>query len=235
MLGISPITYNSKSHTPSFGYNKKDVDNDINFYKEQVEELDEFINENYIPDKMKKPFKFFRTIANGAIDGLAVFGSTLMLASFVKKSGAKLNSNKFVKNAVEKTKPLAKKVPEAVSFVKEKISTLFDKLLKSSVYQKFADTKLGRRIIADTSVLTVKGEDAMSTAKKSIDKAIEPIKNINSDKAVKGTATVLGIGSGITGAYETTMRDDITADVDEGFEDEEPMLFEEDRYYRESA
>ena len=75
----------------------------------------------------------------------------------------------------------------------------------------------------------------MSTAKKSIDKAIEPIKNINSDKAVKGTATVLGIGSGITGAYETTMRDDITADVDEGFENEEPMLFEEDRYYRESA
>ena len=209
MLGISPVSYNKYSKAPSFGYNKQDVDNDINFYKEQVNELEQFLNEDHIPDKMKKPFKFFRIIANGAIDGLAVFGSTLMLASFIKKSSAKISSNKYVKNTVEMAKPLAEKIPTAITFVGEKFTGLFDKFLKSSIYKRFADTKIGKRIIADTSFLYIKGKDMKSAAEISINKATEPIRNINKDKAINGTAAVLGIGSGITGAYETTMRDDI--------------------------
>ena len=216
MLGISPVSYNSHSKAPSFGYNKQDVDKDISFYKEQVEELDQFINENYIPDKMKKPFKFFRTIANGAIDGLAVFGSTLMLAGFIKKSGAKIGANKYYNSATNIVKSLAEKAPKGLKYVGEKIVQGFDKLLKSPIYEKFASSKWGKRLIVDASILAVKGEDAIKVAMKPVkklqepiqNKIINPIKNINSDKAVKGTATVLGIGSGITGAYETTIRDD---------------------------
>lgn len=222
MLGISPISYNSQSHSPSFGYSKRDVDNDINFYKEQVEELDQFINENYIPDKMKKPFKFFRTIANGAIDGLAVFGSTLMLASFVKKSSAKINSNKYVKNAVEMAKPYAQKIPVALSYIKGQASKGLDELV-------------------DRNIISAKTEEKIKNAFKPLFDI-----HINSDKAVKSTATVLGIGSGITGAYETTMRDDIKNedeyDNDEDFRDEADIDnndFEYDdpdeRSYRESA
>ena len=211
MLGISPISNNSLSHSPSFGYGKRDVDNDINFYKEQVEELDQFINENYIPDKMKKPFKFFRTIANGAIDGLAVFGSTLMLASFIKKSSAKINSNKYVKNAVEMAKPYAQKIPTALSYIKGQASK-------------------GLKELVDRNIISAKTEGKIRDA-------VRPLFDIhiNTDKAVKGTATVLGIGSGITGAYETTMRDDIRneADIDNNdFEYEDP---DKEDYYRESA
>lgn len=227
MLGISPVSYNNHSKSLSFGYNKKDVDNDISFYKEQVAELDQFLNENYIPDKMKKPFKFFRTIANGAIDGLAVFGSTLMLASFVKKSGAKINSNKYYTKAVEHTKPLMEKLPKALTYIGEKISAGFDALVKTDLYKKFAGTKLGKRLIVDASVLAVKSEDAVA-------KAMKPVKNINTDKAVKGTATVLGIGSGVTGAYETSMRDNTKAEV-EDYDDNDFDSYEDENYYRESA
>ena len=213
MLGISPISNNSLSHSPSFGYGKREVDNDINFYKEQVEELDQFINENYIPDKIKKPFKFFRTIANGAIDGLAVFGSTLMLASFIKKSSAKINSNKYVKNAVEMAKPYAQKIPTALSYIK-------------------GQTSKGLKELVERNIISAKTEEK-------IRKAVRPLVDfhINSDKAIKGTATVLGIGSGITGAYETTIRDDIRDEVDEGDEDDfSSHDYEEDYdYYRESA
>jgi hypothetical protein len=237
MLGISPVSYNNHSKAPSFGYSKQDVDNDINFYKEQVEELDQFINENYIPDKMKKPFKFFRTIANGAIDGLAVFGSTLMLAGFIKKSGAKIGANKYYNSAVNIAKSAIEKAPKGLKFIGEKIVKGFDKLLKSPIYEKFASSKWGKRLIVDASILAVKGEDAIKVAMKPVkklqepiqNKIIKPIKNIDSDKAVKGTATVLGIGSGVTGAYETSMRNDEKAEV------EEPDFENYEEEYRESA
>jgi hypothetical protein len=245
MLGISPVTYN-KSQSLSFGYNKKDVDQDINFYKEQVEELDQFLNEDYIPDKMKKPFKFFRTIANGAIDGLAVFGSTLMLASFVKKSGAKIGANKYFKQTVTGSKSVMNKIADGFKFVGGKIAEVlnkgFDAIVNSSAYKKFTNTNIGKKIKGDAAFIISKGldmKDAGAVKSQEIMKKVaEPIKNINTDKAVKGTATVLGIGSGITGAYETTMRDDIKAEVDEGDDTDYPPSrdYEEDYdYYRESA
>lgn len=204
MLGISPISYNSKSHAPSFGYSKADVDNDINFYKEQVDELDKFLNENIIPEKMKKPFKFFRVIANGAIDGLAVFGSTLMLASFIKKSGTRINSNKYVKDAMETAKPYLEKIPAAFTYIGKQVSN-------------------GLSALTEHDLISAKTEEK-------IRKTVKPLTDVHvdSDKAVKSTATVLGIGSGITGAYETTMRDDIDAEIEDDFEN-----YEED--YRESA
>ena len=243
MLGISPVSYNSHSKAPSFGYNKQDVDKDINFYKEQVEELDQFINENYIPDKMKKPFKFFRTIANGAIDGLAVFGSTLMLAGFIKKSGAKIGANKYFKQTVTGSKSVMNKIADGFKFVGGKIAEGlnkgFDAIVGSSLYEKVANTKLGRKIKGDAAFLIAKGLDMKDAgvlkSQEIMKKVAEPIKNINTDKAVKGTATVLGIGSGITGAYETTIRDDVKDEVDESDDRPSSRDYEQDYDYRESA
>lgn len=202
MLGIAPISLNNPVKvSPSFkGHTKDSIQDDIDFYKEQVEEIDQFLQEDYVPEKVKKPLKFFRMIANGAIDGLAVFGSTMMLSGFVRKSGARISSNTQVKKVQKFIQPALDLIPKGYTNLKGALLKGLDRLVKTDAYQKFLSTKIGKRIMTNVAILAVKSEDLAT-------KLTKPIKEINADKVTKGTAAFLGIGSGVTGAYETTLDD----------------------------
>ncbi len=212
MLGITPLSISNRSKSPSFqSMTKESIDSDIKFYKDQVDEIDQFLNEDYVPQKVKKPLKFFRTIANGAIDGLAVFGSTMMLSGFVRKSGAKLTANQNIQKLTQKAKPIIDLVPKAFSKIGDFFSKGLDKLVKTDTYQKFLSTKIGKKVMTNVALLFAKSEELA-------DKLTKPIKNINTDKVTKGAATFLGIGSGVTGAYETAIENDkqvAVEDIDE--------------------
>ena len=190
MLAIQPVSVSSNYKNPAFkqSWTKQDVEDEIGFIRGQVNEINEFIDDNVVPEKIKKPFKFFRVIANAAIDGLAVFGSAIMLSAFVKKSYGRIVSSKVVTNKIN---PMMKKGSQAIN---ENLDKAIDKLTKTDLYKKIIKTKIGKEIIGDTTVLTVKAENATKKI------------NIDGNKITQYGAGVLGVGAGITGAYEATIE-----------------------------
>lgn len=231
MLGITPLLLNNRTKVaPSFkGQTDDSVKENIDFYKEQVAELDQFLSEDYVSDKVKKPLKFFRVIANGAIDGLAVFGSTMMLAGFVKKSGARISSNKYVKQVQGFMQPAIDLIPKGYTKLKGALLNGLGRVVQSNPYQKFISTKLGKRIMTNVGVLAIEAGDLAA-------KLVKPFKEIKTDKLIKGVAAFLGVGSGVTGAYETTLDKKIP---EQGVQDEANKVQEPDnkseQEYREAA
>ena len=181
MLTIQPNFTNYRSNT-AFGYNKQSVEENKNFYQESVEQLDEFLSNDYVPDSVKKPFKFFRVIGNAAFQGLAVFGSALGLASFMKKGKAKVDSFNFVKNAKSHVSDLK---------IGEKAGKLVENIKQSERYQEFKKTTFGAKAI-----------EYAKQANELLGKVIAPIKRMTYDKSTKAVATVLGTGSGLAGGYQ---------------------------------
>jgi len=181
MLTIQPNFTNYRSK-PSFGLNRESLEENKNFYQESVEQLDEFLSNDYVPDSVKKPFKFFRVVGNAAFQGLAVFGSALGIAGFMKKGKAKIDGYNFVKNAKSRVAGLK---------IGEKFGKMAENIKKSERYQEFKKTPFG----AVTVEYAKKANDLIT-------KAVAPLKNMTYDKSTKTVATVLGTGSGLAGGYE---------------------------------
>ena len=186
MLAIQPVSVNRNYQSSSFkgSWDKQDVDNEIGFIEGQVSEMNELINDQYVPNSVKKPFKFFRVIANAAIDGLAVFGSAIMLGNFLKKSYGRISSTGFISN---KVKPLAKDV---IKELKLGVKDGLNALKETERYERFVKTDYGAKSVDKL----VKLKNYISNLK------------INTKKIGNGVAATLGVGAGITGAYEATME-----------------------------
>jgi len=215
MLAIQPVSTNNYNKPAKVNF--KGWEDDISQGRQTIEDgqraLNEILNDQQVPDKLKKPVKFFKVLTNAALEGLAVFGSVMILGDFLKKG----KGNKVVQQAVGKAKPV---VDKALSFA-EKLGELFKKGV-----EKAKETSIGKRIEAKLNEFfsTKKGKRILDHARKFkrqlskvLEKVLAPIKNMNGDKATKGVATVLGIGSGATGAYEATMTP----------EERDPEMFDE--------
>ena len=183
MLTIQPNFTNYRTKV-SFGMDMDEVEENKNFYRDSVEQIDEFLSSDYVPEGVKKPFKFFRVIGNAAFQGLAVFGSMLGIANFFKKGKAKVDSYKFVQNAKTRVDNLN---------LGKKLDNLIASVKKTKYYQDFRANSVGSKII--------KG---VKTAK---EYASKPFQNVNYDKATKATAAVLGTGSGLAGGYEEYIKE----------------------------
>ena len=216
MLAIQPISVSNSSTAktvrPSFkGWDKESADAEKDFFEQQRQELDNLINDDNIPDKIKKPFKFFRVIANGAIEGLAVFGSVMMLAGLLKQT----KSSKVAEGLADTIKPMGKKVAQGAKSITKVVSDLIQKAAKTkqgeqviNTYKKYAGTMKAKRKLV---VL----RKYYRSAKAVLNKILKPVKNITADKITKGTAAGLGIGSGLTGAYEASMKNQDLSILDE--------------------
>lgn len=175
MLTIQPNITNYRVSRPAFGMSQDEVEREKEFYQESVEQLDEFINNDVVPDKIKKPFKFFRVLGNAAFTGLAVFGSFLGITSAAKKGKAHVQEYKFVQKASAKVK----------------------KIFNSKYTQKFfTENRIGKKIA-----------EYAKKVKEFFANIFAPLKGkINEEKITKGTATVLGTGSGAAAGYEEMMK-----------------------------
>lgn len=210
MLTVQPYsTSSSIAKRPAFKgeWDKATIDQERDFIERQKEALDSVLNDDYVPDKMKKPFKFFKVLYNAALDGLAVFGAVFFMKDFIKKGA----NSKVAQKAVSTAKPAIDASAKGLKYVGGKLYDYCAKAYKflrntslgqksAELYNKFANTEAGKVVIKYTKV-------AASKAKTLLDKAISPIKGASVDKATNGLATVLGIGSGISGAYETAMKE----------------------------
>lgn len=203
MLAIQPVSTNNYNRPAKVNF--KGWEEDISQGRQTIEDgqraLNEILNDQQVPDKLKKPVKFFKVLTNAALEGLAVFGSVMILGDFLKKG----KGSKVVLSAVEKAKPLGKQLVKAADELGK---------LSSKGIEKVKGTSIGKNIVSKLSKFfgTMKGKRILVHARKFkrqiakiLQKVLAPIKNLNGDKATKGVAAVLGIGSGATGAFEATM------------------------------
>ena len=211
MLTIQPVSANSYNRPAKVNF--KGWEDDIDQGRQAIEDgqraLDGILGDDKVPQKLKKPVKFFKVLTNAALEGLAVFGSVMILADFFKKG----KGSKVAGNFVEKMKPLAEKVAKGTKGVYEYVK---------AGAKKLAETNLGKKLVEkfNTFAATPKGKKVIEFAKKVfeklcevLDKAAKPFKNMDGDKVTKTTAATLGIGSGLTGAYEESMKNEnITPD-----------------------
>ena len=213
MLTIQPVSVNQVySRKPAFkGYDNDAIKDDKKFMEDQVRELDEIINDSYVPEGIKKPFKFFRVLGTAALEGIAVFGSVVMLAGQAKKIGARINKSKVTQKVA---KPLGSKILSGLQYIASKIGAgvkflkgtkLGQKAVKQ--YRKFAQTKVGKAIIGFTKAAYRKSADFIKNM----------LKKLDGDKVTKGTAATLGVGSGISGAYEEAVKNDEAKTSEEEF------------------
>ena len=77
-----------------------------------------------------------------------------------------------------------------------------------NAYKKYAGTMSAKRKL----VVLRKYYRAANAV---LNKILKPVKNITADKITKGTAAGLGIGSGLTGAYEASMKNQDLSILDE--------------------
>ena len=204
MLTIQPVSANQiYSKRPVFKGHDDSIEQDRKFLQDQLRDLDQVINDDVIPEKIKKPFKFFRVLGAAALEGVAVFGSVMALVGMAKRTGAKINNSEFSKKASEAAKPVGKMFAKGYEFLVSKAKAGFELFKKTKLgqktakyYHKFAASKIGKAIIGFT--------------KQAYTKASEFVKNmfskVDGDKATKATATTLGVGSGISGAYEEAVK-----------------------------
>ena len=208
MLTIQPINYSKQNSVkPAFGWDKQSIEEEKDYFARKKEELDEILNDEYVPESVKKPFKFFNMVANASISGLAVFGSALAISSFFKGAGAKAASSKTIQSITTKTKPLAQKAISLLKVAGKKIVEGF-KFLENTkygkkardLYAKFEKTSFGTKVAKYT-------KKALNKTKQYIKKVLAPIKNVTYDGASKTTATVLGTGSGLAGGYQEDIKE----------------------------
>lgn len=183
MLTIQP-NFTSYRAKPAFGMSIDEVEENKSFYRDSVEQIDEFLDNDYVPDSVKKPFKFFRVIGNAAFQGLAVFGSALGIASFLKKGKAKVDGFKFVQGAKTKVHNLN---------IGSKFDNLVSAIKNTKYYKDFRNNSVGSKIIEGVKVAT--------------EYISKPFKKLTYDNTTKTTATVLGAGSGLAGGYEEYVKE----------------------------
>ena len=197
MLAIQPVSannYNKQSKVNFKGSWEDEIAESRQTTQEVQRAIDKILSDEQVPGKLKKPLNFFKVLTNAALEGLAVFGSVMILGDFLKKG----KGNKVVLKATEKAKPIAKKAAE---YAKD-----LGKIIEKGA-EKAKNTTWGQKVVSKLGKLlgTMKAKRMLVRARKLGRALTKPFKDMNLDKAIKRIAVFLGFGSGATGAYESTM------------------------------
>lgn len=164
------------------------------YYENQKHECDELLEDQYLPKGFKNAVKVGKVVSEGILEGWAVAWAATKGAKFSKNIGLKVIDSKFAKN-------IAKMFGNLAEFVKVKSSPLTKKLGENfeTVINKLDTNKYGKYV--------VKGLKAINNGFKAVKAVVTTVleklgvKNFTYEKATKATATTLGVGSGLAGAY----------------------------------
>ena len=214
MLAIQPVSLNSTTKNTTFkagvSGSQNFYENERNYFEEQRGVLNGIINDDNIPEGMKKPLKVLRAITNGIVDGLAVGWAVMAGANSCKKVA---NSN-VAKSISSAAKPIGEGFIKALNNFGELIVGGFNKLKDtkfgqkvSTLYKKVADSKYGKPVFEFTKKSANVIVDFAKTTYKTI-------KSVTYDKATRALAKILGGGSGVAGAYATA-REENPVEIEE--------------------
>ena len=223
MLTVQPKFTNQSSYKTSFKgdsdfINESKYNEKKSYYENKKSEFDKIINDEYVPEGMKKGAKVFKIASEGILEGWAVTWAAAKGGKFLKAGYLKAASSKFTKRATEMLKPLGKGLKKSSRNIKISLLNGLDKIKTSKLLTKTtsffnkAEETLNKTKLGQVVVATVKG---IGKALKAVGKAIssithkiaEPFKKVTYDKAAKATASTLGVGSGIAGAYSAARKE----------------------------
>lgn len=224
MLTIQPASVRN-SVKPAFkGFDENSYRQERAFYQDQVNQFDDFINDDHIPRQIKRPFKWFRTLSAAVVDGLAVAWATYTALKYGKSTYNKVASSKYADRASKKA-----------TAMKESVNKLFGEAAEfvSKKYNDFKASRLGKKITGwvDAFKKSSFGSKTIEYSKKAYewgktfiqgilnkfkkaDVAKEATEGTQAaaekntfEKVSKGVSAVMGTGSGIAGAYASTVED----------------------------
>ncbi len=200
MLNVQP-NFTTSAYKPVFRGEKDFLTEDAvneekDFYARQIDGFNEIIDDEYMPSGMKKAAKVLRIISEGILEGWAVAWGAKKGLNFLKSSSVKtINSNTYKKAAeiLQPTRDYAAKILKNVKkYAVKKLG-----LLKKS---KFAKSNFSQYVVKQYNKLKTVAEPYITKIK-------EKTTNITYEKATNATATVLGVGSGATGAINAAIRE----------------------------
>lgn len=238
MLTVQPKFTNQSSYKTSFKgesdlINEEKYNEKKSYYQNQKMEFDKIINDEYVPEGMKKGAKVFKVASEGILEGWAVTWAATKGGKCLKSGYLKAANSKFAKWATEMLKPLGKGLKKSSKNIKTSLLKGLENIKTSKLVTKTtnffskAEETLNKTKLGQVVVATIKG---IGKAFKAVGKAIsyiahkiaEPFKKVTYDKATKATASTLGVGSGIAGAYSAARKEskETTSDMDKDFADE---------------
>lgn len=229
MLTIQPtgITNNNFSKHPVFKgednildeqtYNKKKF-----YYANQKNECDKILNDQYVPDGMKKGVKICKVASEGILEGWAVTWAATEGAKFAKSSVLKAINSKFAKSTAKAMKPLKTGIQHSARNIGKSFTKGIENFKKSNFVTKVADkidkaekslnkSAPGRLVVKFISGIGKCFKALGNVISTVTHKLVQPFKKLTYDKAAKATAATLGVGSGAAGAYNAA-REEIIKD-----------------------
>ncbi len=199
MLGIQP-NLTARVSTASVAFTSKPdeieadkVKKDVVYYKDRADDLDEVINNDVIPEKLKKPFKYMKALAMGIFEGGIVFWAAIKGRDFIKN----LSNNKNTKSVVETLAPIKDGFKETSAKISTGLKNQFNKFKKTDLgkkltswYDRFTKTMVGKKVVE----FATEANDGLKSLK-------NKIKGVNYDKATNITAATIATGSGVATTY----------------------------------
>ncbi|MBD5402643.1 hypothetical protein HDR58_07585 [bacterium] len=218
MLTIQPnFTQYSAKNTTFRGVatlDEKTYNEQRAFYERQKQEFEDLINDDHIPESGKKIMNLFKIVSEGVLEGWAVLWGATKGAKAIKSFAGKIANGKAAKWATEVLKPITKGVSDTGSKIAESVknkitdiqasktmTTISDKF--TEIISKIDDNKIGHSILETFRYVNKK---LNPFNKDTLKKITEPLKNTTYDGVAKATATTLGVGSGLAGAYNAARK-----------------------------
>lgn len=230
MLTIQPnFTRNTAFRAEKNLVDQETYEEKKRYYKDKQREFNEILDDENIPEGMKKGAKICKVASEGILEGWAV-------AWGASKGASMLKSPKVVKFFIKIGK-LAKPVEEALGKVFKKVgkfsSEKIDALAKSKFVEKMDENKVGHVVVVGVKKLYNGIKSLCNNTKDLFVKYTGKVSGDTYDKVAGAASKTLGVGAGIGGAYtaarggdksDTSSVDDYADEADylnDQYDDEE--------------
>ncbi len=217
MLSIQPnFTIQKKSFKPVFRGEKEHesfwtedrYNEEKDFYEKQIDGFNDILNEEYMPNSLKKAAKVLRIISEGILEGWAVAWGAKKGLNFMKNTTTRTLNSKNYARAKEILSPakegLVKVGNNLKEFGAEKLKALSEKefvqKMTNPIKNFFENKEFGKYIAKQYNSL----KEGLGTFKGKIK---EQINKITFEKATNITAATLGVGSGTMGAINSAIEE----------------------------
>jgi hypothetical protein len=205
MLTIRQNFSNYASAKPSFGIrraDKEDYDRKREEYESYKADIDEAIDNPYLPNNAKKAFKVMKIGIEGITAALAVTYGAKKCAQLLAKGGKGLKESDFYKSAAKIFKPIKEGIGSAVDNAKEFIKTKYDNFLKKKWVAKKVKSlkKFFNKNVYGKKIAKMYNSTTEYIGKK-YNAVKDYFKGITYEQGSNFVSGTLGAGSGLAAAY----------------------------------
>lgn len=192
------------------------------YYKDKQREFNEILDDENIPEGMKKGAKVCKVASEGILEGWAVAWGASKGASMLKSPKVM----KFFTKIGKLAKPLAEGLGKVFNKIGKFASEQVDILSKSKFVEKMNANKVGHVIVEGVKKLSNGVKYICNTTKDLFLKYTGKLTGDTYDKVTGAASKTLGVGAGIGGAYTAARgcsKPEGSADVDD-YENEADFL-----------